>query len=69
MAKIFISYRRGDSAGHTGRLYDRLADHFGQDQVFMDVDTIRPGQELQQQRGYGSERGGLGQIFQAPAGY
>ena len=43
MPKIFISYRRGDSAGHTGRLYDRLADHFGQDQVFMDVDTIRPG--------------------------
>ncbi len=43
MPKVFISYRRGDSAGHTGRLYDRLADHFGQDQVFMDVDTIRPG--------------------------
>ena len=43
MARIFISYRRGDSAGHTGRLYDRLTDHFGQDQVFMDIDTIRPG--------------------------
>ncbi len=43
MPKVFISYRRGDSAGHTGRLYDRLADHFGQDQIFMDIDTIRPG--------------------------
>ncbi len=43
MPRIFISYRRGDSAGHTGRVYDRLVDHFGQDQVFMDVDTIRPG--------------------------
>ncbi len=43
MPRIFISYRRGDSAGHTGRLYDRLVDHFGQDQVFMDIDTIRPG--------------------------
>ena len=40
MAKIFISYRRDDSAGHAGRLYDRLSDHFGLDQVFMDIDTI-----------------------------
>ena len=43
MPKIFISYRRDDSAGHTGRLYDRLTDHFGQSQIFMDVDTIQPG--------------------------
>jgi hypothetical protein len=37
--KVFISYRRDDSAGHTGRLYDRLRTEFGQD-LFMDVDTI-----------------------------
>ena len=43
MPKIFISYRRNDSAAHTGRIYDRLEGHFGQGQVFMDVDTIRPG--------------------------
>ncbi len=43
MPKIFISYRRDDSAAHAGRLYDRLEGHFGQGQVFMDVDTIRPG--------------------------
>lgn len=43
MPKIFISYRRDDSAGHAGRLYDRLDGHFGQSQVFMDVDAIRPG--------------------------
>ena len=43
MPRIFISYRRDDSAGHTGRLYDRLIDHFGQGQVFMDVDTVQPG--------------------------
>ncbi len=43
MPKIFISYRRDDSAGHAGRLYDRLVDRFGQGQVFMDVDAIRPG--------------------------
>ena len=46
MAGIFISYRRDDSAGHAGRLYDRLSDHFGPDQVFMDIDTIRPGQDF-----------------------
>ena len=46
MAGIFISYRRDDSAGHAGRLYDRLCDHFGLDQVFMDIDTIRPGRDF-----------------------
>ncbi len=43
MPKIFISYRRNDSAGHAGRLCDHLTGHFGHGQVFMDVDTIRPG--------------------------
>jgi len=43
MARIFISYRRDDSAAHAGRLYDRLEYHFGQGQVFMDVDAIKPG--------------------------
>ncbi len=43
MPKIFISYRRDDSASNAGRIYDRLEGHFGQGQVFMDVDTIRPG--------------------------
>ncbi len=43
MPKIFISYRRDDSAAHAGRLYDRLEYHFGQGQVFMDVDAIKPG--------------------------
>ncbi len=43
MPRIFISYRRSDSASNAGRIYDRLEGHFGQGQVFMDVDTIRPG--------------------------
>lgn len=38
--RIFISYRRDDSEGHTGRLYDALASRFGDEQVFMDIDTI-----------------------------
>jgi hypothetical protein len=43
MAGIFISYRREDAAGHAGRLFDRLAQHFGRDKVFMDVAGIEPG--------------------------
>jgi hypothetical protein len=41
--RIFISYRRDDSAGYAGRLYDRLSDQFDQNQVFMDVGNIEPG--------------------------
>ena len=43
MQGIFISYRRQDAAGYAGRLYDRLAGHFGADRVFMDVEGIEPG--------------------------
>jgi hypothetical protein len=42
MARIFICYRREDSSGHAGRLYDRLQERFGDD-VFMDIDAIGPG--------------------------
>src|SRR5580700_7137111 len=40
---IFISYRRQETSHLAGRLYDRLADRFGESQVFIDVDTIEPG--------------------------
>jgi TIR domain len=43
MARIFISYRRADSGASAGRLHDRLREHFGRDNVFMDIDTIEPG--------------------------
>jgi hypothetical protein len=39
-AKVFISYRRDDSAGHAGRVHDRLEREFGSDLLFMDVDAI-----------------------------
>jgi hypothetical protein len=41
--KIFISYRRSDSACHAGRIYDNLVNHFGEERIFMDVVTIKPG--------------------------
>jgi hypothetical protein len=43
---IFISYRRDDTSGYAGRLYDRLVGRFGDDRVFMDIDTIAPGHEF-----------------------
>src|SRR5437762_1624882 len=40
---IFVSYRRDGSSHLAGRLSDRLADRFGEGQVFMDVYTIELG--------------------------
>ncbi|HEV7821463.1 MAG TPA: toll/interleukin-1 receptor domain-containing protein [Burkholderiales bacterium] len=46
MARIFISYRRIDSAAYAGRLFDRLRNHFGDDEVFMDLEGIDPGADF-----------------------
>ncbi|MFZ4641042.1 MAG: TIR domain-containing protein, partial [Nodosilinea sp.] len=46
--KIFISYRRDDSASDTGRIYDRLAQEFGRDNIFKDVDSIPFGVDFAQ---------------------
>jgi len=40
MGKIFISYRRADSADVTGRIYDHLCRTFKSDDIFKDVDSI-----------------------------
>ena len=48
MAGIFVSYRRDETAAHAGRLADRLVDHFGESQVFMDVDSIGLGLDFVQ---------------------
>ncbi len=42
--KIFISYRRQDSSGHTGRMFDDLVTAFGKSAVTMDVDKIQGGE-------------------------
>lgn len=46
MPGIFISYRRGRTSAHAGRLYDRLAGEFGEDFVFMDLAAIGPGADF-----------------------
>jgi hypothetical protein len=40
---IFVSYRRDETAGYAGRLADRLNEHFGEDKVFRDIDSLEPG--------------------------
>jgi len=46
--KIFISYRRDDTAGRAGRLFDLLATRFGARNVFQDVTAIEPGTDFTQ---------------------
>ena len=48
MTKIFINYRRQDSEGYVGRLYDHLAQHFPPENLFMDVTNIEPGEDFVQ---------------------
>jgi hypothetical protein len=40
--KIFISYRREETAGHAGRLYDAMVERFGEASIFVDVE-LAPG--------------------------
>ncbi len=46
MSKIFISYRRQDFKAIAGRIFDRLEAKFGRDAVFMDIDSIPPGEDF-----------------------
>jgi TonB family protein len=43
---IFVSYRRSDSQGEAGRVFDDLVKHFGEDTVFMDVAGIEVGRDF-----------------------
>jgi hypothetical protein len=44
--KIFISYRRRDDPGGAGRLFDALNEAFEPGRLFLDVDSIEPGQDF-----------------------
>jgi hypothetical protein len=46
VAKIIISYRRSDSDVFAGRIRDRIANTFGEDSVFIDVDNIPLGKDF-----------------------
>jgi len=46
LPRLTISYRRDDSGVITGRIFDRLAAHFGRDAVFRDIDNIPAGADF-----------------------
>lgn len=46
MPRIFISYRREETAYPAGWLFDRLEARYGQEQIFKDVDSIAPGEDF-----------------------
>ncbi len=47
--KVFLSYRRDDTGGRSGRLFDSLADALGARNVFQDVATLAPGRDFADQ--------------------
>ena len=44
--KLFINYRRDDERAMAARIRDRLAEPFGNRNVFMDVDHLMAGQRF-----------------------
>ncbi len=48
MPPIFVSYRREDTEGEAGRLFDALVERFGKANVFFDVAAIRKGYDFRQ---------------------
>ncbi len=46
MAGVFISYRRSDSAGHTGRLAADLSECLEEQQLFRDIEAIEAGEDF-----------------------
>lgn len=46
MPRIFISYRREETAYPAGWLFDRLEARYGEEQIFKDVDSIAPGEDF-----------------------
>jgi TIR domain len=44
--RVFISYRREETAYAAGWLFDRLVDRFGRGQIFKDIDSIQLGDDF-----------------------
>jgi hypothetical protein len=46
MPKIAISYRRSDSRALVGRIFDRLSERYGGEEIFLDIDAIPYGRNF-----------------------
>ena len=47
--RVFITYRRDDTWGTAELLYDRLADSFGAENIFLDTHNVQPGMDWLQE--------------------
>ena len=68
MSEIFISYRRNDSSGFAGRIFDRLCREFGASAVFRDLDAIQSGTRFPRSLQRNSRIAGFSFSLSAPAG-
>ena len=41
--RVFINYRRDESAGYAGRIADSFEKYFGEGKIFRDIDSLEPG--------------------------
>src|SRR5262249_19690049 len=48
LQRVLISYRREDSQGITGRIFDRLVAHYGREAIFWDVDSVPLGVDFRE---------------------
>jgi tripartite-type tricarboxylate transporter receptor subunit TctC len=46
LSKVFLSYRREDSTAYAIAVHDRFMRRWGEDRVFWDIDSIRPGDDF-----------------------
>ena len=46
MPAVFICYRRDDTVGTAGRIYDRLSERLGADRVYRDIESGRAGEDF-----------------------
>jgi TonB family protein len=67
LGAIFVSYRRSDSQGEAGRLFDDLITHFGDDRVFMDVAGIEAGRDFRKVIEEGIAKCGVLLVVMGPA--
>ena len=47
MRRVFISYRREDSGGQTGHIFEALKHRFGENEIFRDLESLDPGVDFQ----------------------
>jgi hypothetical protein len=64
--RIFVSYRRADTANQAGWLAERLAGHYGRPQVIKDVDSIQLGNDFAEVIAAAELPPGLAMLAQQP---